>query len=71
MIECSATCKCGTYSWHVRYRKPDEDLLEWLHKIVRPAMGEAHRIHCAICTETKGDLKIPCPEGSPGLGMKP
>lgn len=67
---CEAVCTCGTLSFRVRYRRPDEDIAEWLEKVVGPAMGKAHSEMSPLCQARGADLKIPVNEGS-SIGVRP
>lgn len=69
-FQCEAICSCRTIYFKVRYRRKDEDLLEWMEGVVRPAMGKAHSEQSPLCTATAADLKMPIPDGSPGIGMR-
>ena len=55
----------------VRSRKPDEDIISWMHE-VQHAVGDAHSIRSFDrCNSGKVDLMLPLPEDeSKGIGTK-
>lgn len=67
------TCRgCGAdqHPFEVPYRGRNQDLLEWMETIVRPAMGVAHRRHAPMCLGTSCDLWIPISEAADGIGKR-
>lgn len=72
-IICKLTCHhCGAANvpFLVRYREPTEDVVAWVEKVIRPAMGRAHLLHSPVCMSGQCDLYIPFSEGAKGLGTK-
>lgn len=68
-FECSATCRCKEFSFRVRYREKDEDIIEWM-KLVQIEMGKAHSKESPLCQSSSCDLKLPMPAGTHGVGMR-
>lgn len=72
-IQCMFTCKfCGLVKapFTVRWREQGEDVVEWIEKAVRPAMGKAHLALSPMCRAPHADLMLPMSEGSAGIGMR-
>lgn len=73
-IECRFTCRrCAADKepFLVRYRRTNEDIVEWVEGAVGPAMGAAHAKRSPLCMAQHVDLMLPIDEAGGGIGMKP
>jgi hypothetical protein len=74
MIELRYKCHCmpAEVSLKVRFRRADEDIIEWMEGVVRHAIGADHRRRSPIYRATAMEYaKIPAPENAPFIGGKP
>lgn len=67
--------KCRCFQDEAVLNVPDrtegEDVVRWMESL-QALIGDDHRKRSALCTATTMEYaKIPVPENSPGIGMKP
>lgn len=64
-------CMAAEAAVEVAERRDGEDILDWMQH-VQMAIGVDHRKRSVLCMATALEYaKIPVPEGSPAIGVKP
>lgn len=64
-----AVCGLDNVEVGVRYRLPDEDVVEWMRQVVEPALSIDHLGRSPYCnTDELKDVKIPVPAGTQRIG---
>lgn len=75
MFKVMFSCKvCGLVDEEAecRYRRPDEDIIHYLQKVILPAVNLQHQLESFTCPAKNVDLKLPMPEdGSKPIGLPP
>jgi hypothetical protein len=62
-------CMPAQASFDVDARRPSEDVVAWMERVVRPALGKDHAKRSPICQSTAVEyLKIPVPEDGRRIG---
>jgi len=68
LYSCSL-CGINKREVKVRFRSPNEDVIEWMKGVVEPSLGEDHAAHSPDChPESLQNVMIPVPPGTQEVG---
>lgn len=72
-IRYKCSCMLEEGSFVVRYRRSDEDVVDWMEDALNDALSRDHRRRSPLCMATKTEYAIiPAPENATGgIGTKP